>query len=112
MLDGPVVVKDNALAGTAHGRTRSSAATTGARQTSESRAVRQCAIGLSKRRYHDMTHRSLEDKLQDAGSAVELARNSQIGRTSTRPCRPSSRTGGTSRPPGARRPRSSTSRTT
>jgi vanillate/3-O-methylgallate O-demethylase len=33
----------------------------------------------SERRLEDMTQRSLEDKLQAAGGAVEMARNSQIG---------------------------------
>ncbi len=33
----------------------------------------------AERRYLDMSHKSLEDKLQAAGSAVEMARNSQIG---------------------------------
>ena len=59
-----------------------------------------------------MSHQSLEEKLEAAGGAVEMARNSQIGPYVYPVVRPSSPTGGTSSARGARRAPSSTSRTT
>ena len=59
-----------------------------------------------------MAYKSLEEKIAAVGSPVDMARNSQIGPYVYPKCRPSSRTGATSRSPGVRRARSSTSRTT
>ena len=78
MLDGPVVVKDNALAGTSAWANTFLGRDHQARRATNESGARDHRV-TRERRYHDMTHRSLEDKLQEAGGAVEMARNSQIG---------------------------------
>ena len=69
MLDGPVVVKDNALAGT------SAWANTFLRPRPPGPWENPCVT----RGVAQMAYGSLEEKLEAAGSAVEMARNSQIG---------------------------------
>ena len=88
MLDGPVVVKDNALAGTSAwantflGRDhqaldRSERRGTGSRRR-HNRPRGPAATG-PREEAEEMAYGSLEEKLQAVGSAVEMARNSQIG---------------------------------
>ena len=107
MLDGPVVVKDNALAGTSAwantflGRDHQARAPK-EEQEQEQTSPPGAAAGITSseaqprarrtgprsaddatrhftRRYEDVSYASLEEKLQAVGSAVEMARNSQIG---------------------------------
>ena len=70
MLDGPVVVKDNALAGT------SAWANTFLGRDHQARGKIRPGV---TRGVAEMAYGSLEEKLQAVGSAVEMARNSQIG---------------------------------
>ena len=88
MLDGPVVVKDNALAGTSAwantflGRDHQAQQARCASRTGDRDGViidTRAVVPARTRRLAEMAYRNLEEKLQAAGSAVEMARNSQIG---------------------------------
>ena len=88
MLDGPVVVKDNALARTSawagctflgrdHLARQDTAGEVDPRRRRNRHGGRFRPIG--RRRLVEMAYANLEEKLQALGGAMEMARNSQIG---------------------------------